>query len=95
MTAPIIKIAEIHKIDGLRIAESLRAVRNKLDGMHVEAVLDFASVLRIDAAGLREMEELASTAEHTDEKICLLHVNVEIYKVLKLAKLSGRFNFRT
>jgi anti-anti-sigma regulatory factor len=94
MTVPISKIAEIHKIDGRHIAESLRAVRTKLDGTEVEAVLDFTSVLRIDPAGLREMEDLAAM-EVTAEKICLLHVNVEIYKVLKLAKLSARFNFRT
>ena len=94
MTIAISKIAEIHKIDGRQIAESLKVVRRKLEAAEVEAVLDFASVLRIDPAGLREMEELANT-EVTGEKICLLHVNVEIYKVLKLAKLSERFNFRT
>lgn len=89
------RIAEIHKIDADHPARSIGAVREKLDGEHAEAVLDFVSVQRIDPAALREMEDLASFAELRADKIWLLHVNVEIYKVLKLAKLSGRFNFRT
>ena len=95
MTIPISKIAEIHKVDGRDIAESVRAIHTKFDAGRVEIVLDFTSVLRIDPAGLREMEDLATISEETREKICLLHVNVEIYKVLKLSGLSGRFNFRT
>lgn len=95
MTAPIPKIAEMHKIDAQHLVESLRAARKKLDGVNVETVLDFTSVLRIDPSALCEMEALATLAEETNDKICLLHVNVEIYKVLKLAKLAPRFNFRT
>jgi anti-anti-sigma regulatory factor len=94
MTVPMSKIAEIHKIDAQHVAESLRTVRTKLDGAQVETVLDFTSVLRIDPPALREMEALATLVEESKDKICLLHVNVEIYKVLKLAKLSARFNFR-
>jgi anti-anti-sigma regulatory factor len=94
MTVPMSKIAEIHKIDAQHVAESLRTVRTKLDGVQVETVLDFTSVLRIDPPALREMEALATPVEESKDKICLLHVNVEIYKVLKLAKLSARFNFR-
>lgn len=89
------KIAEIHKIDADHPARSIRAVREKLDGERAEAVLDFVSVQRIDPVALGEMEELATLAELRADKIWLLHVNVEIYKVLKLAKLSARFNFRT
>lgn len=95
MTALMPKIAEMHKIDAQHVVESLRAVRMRLDGMAVEAVLDFSSVLRIDPSALCEMESLVTLAEESNDKICLLHVNVEIYKVLKLAKLSARFNFRT
>ena len=94
MTVPMSKIAQINKIDAQHVAESLRTVRTKLDGAQVETVLDFTSVLRIDPPVLCEMEALAALAEESKDKICLLHVNVEIYKVLKLAKLSARFNFR-
>lgn len=95
MTLLMPKIAEIHKIDADHPARSIRAVREKLDDEHAEAVLDFGSVQRIDPVALGEMEELVNLAELHADKISLLHVNVEIYKVLKLAKLSGRFNFRT
>ena len=94
MTAAMPKIAEIHKIDANRAVESLRAARKKLDGVNVETVLDFSSVLRVDPSALCELETLAILADESNDRICLLHVNVEIYKVLKLAKLSARFNFR-
>lgn len=94
MTVPIPKIAEIHKINAQHAVESLRAAREKLDAVNVETVLDFTSVLQIDPPVLRELEALAILADESNDRICLLHVNVEIYKVLKLAKLSARFNFR-
>ena len=89
------KIAEIHKIDAEHAAESIRTTRKKLNGTQVETVLDFGSLSRIDPSVLREMEDLANHADERTDKVSLLHVNVEIYKVLKLAKLSARFNFRT
>ena len=95
MTLPVTRIAEIHKIDAQHVAECLSAMRKKLAGRNVEAVLDFTAVARIDPSALREMEALAMLAEESGNKVCLLHVNVEIYKVLKLAKLAERFNFRT
>lgn len=95
MTVPMPKITELHKINAQHVVESLRAARQKLDGVNVETVLDFTSILRIDPAALCEMEALATLAEENGDKVCLLHVNVEIYKVLKLAKLAARFNFRT
>jgi len=88
-------IAEIHNIEPKHAAKSIRAAREKLNGGQVAAVLDFVSVQRIDPAALNEMEELANLADQRADKVSLLHVNVEIYKVLKLAKLSARFNFRT
>ena len=89
------KIAEIYKIDAQHAAKSIRSAREKLDGDAVEVVLDFGSAERIDPAALRELEELANLADVRADKIWLVHVNVEIYKVLKLATLSARFNFRT
>jgi len=89
------KIAEIHKIDADHPAESIRTAREKLNGAQVETVLDFTSLSRVDPSVLREMEDLANLADERADKISLLHVNVEIYKVLKLAKLSARFTFRT
>jgi anti-anti-sigma regulatory factor len=94
MSVPVPKIAEIHKIDAQHAVESLRAAQKKLDAVNVETVLDFTSVLQIDPSVLRELEALAILTDESNDRICLLRVNVEIYKVLKLAKLSARFNFR-
>ena len=56
-------------------------------------VLDFSSVGRIDATGLRAMEEFAGIASDKGVKVALRGVNVSVYKVLKLVKLASRFSF--
>jgi anti-anti-sigma regulatory factor len=56
-------------------------------------VLDFSSVRRIDPNALRAMEKLAGLADGKAVKVVLRGVNVDIYKVLKLVKLTSRFSF--
>jgi anti-anti-sigma regulatory factor len=58
-----------------------------------ELILDFASVRRIDSAGLRAMENLIRAAEEKAVKVCLRGVDVSVYKVLKLMKLAPRVSF--
>ena len=87
------KIAEWLKIDGERIVERLREAGEKLDGAEGEVVLDFSSVRRIDPGALREMEEFADKADHKGVKVVLCGVKVDVYKVLKLVKLTSRFSF--
>ena len=41
------------------------------------------------------LEELASIADDKAVKLVLRGVNVDIYKVLKLVKLTSRFSFLT
>ena len=48
---------------------------------------------RIDPNALTEMEELASLADEKGVKVVLRGVNVDIYEVLKLMKLTSRFSF--
>jgi anti-anti-sigma regulatory factor len=81
------------KVDETRIAQTLREVGEKLDGTEGEVALDFSSALRIDGSVLRAMEELARIAEGKNVKIALRGVNVDVYKVLKLVKLTRRFSF--
>ena len=64
-----------------------------LDTARGDVVLDFSSVRRIDPSALREMEELAGIADEKAVKVVLRGVNVDIYKVLKLVKLTSRFSF--
>ena len=86
-------IAMFLKIDGEHVVEGLRQAQSMLDGASSEAVLDFASVLRVQPKDLAAMEELVKVAEERGVKIELRGVNVGIYKALKLAELASRFGF--
>ena len=82
------------KIDGERVADALQETREKLDSAQGEVALDFSSVRRINPAALRALETLADSADEKAVKVVLRGVNVDIYKVLKLAKVASRFSFR-
>jgi anti-anti-sigma regulatory factor len=81
------------KIDPERVAQTLQEAVGKLDGAGGEVVLDFSSVRRIDPAAIGAMEKLAAAAGEKAVKVALCGVNVDVYKVLKLVKLTARFSF--
>jgi len=81
------------KIEGDRVGPALQEALSKLDGAGGEVVLDFSSVRRIDSGALRGLENLAGSADHKGAKVVLRSVSVDIYKVLKLMKLTRRFSF--
>jgi len=85
--------AEWIEIDGERAVQGLQAARETLDTAQGDVVLDFSSVRRIDPNALRAMEKLAGLADGKTVKVVLRGVNVDIYKVLKLVKLTSRFSF--
>ena len=87
--------AEWLEIEGERVVQTLQTARETLDGAQGDVVLDFSSVRRINPSGLRAMEKLAGIADDKAVKIVLRSVNVDIYKVLKLVKLTSRFSFVT
>ncbi len=80
------------EMDEKLVAEALHSACEKLDGVG-EVMLDFSSVARMDAGALKAMEVLAGAAEAKGIKVVLCGINVDIYKVLKLAKLTSRFAF--
>jgi anti-anti-sigma regulatory factor len=86
-------IAVMFKIDGEGLASALRLASEKLEAANGQLVLDFSSVRRVDPAGLSAMEELAGVADGRGVKLALCGVNIDVYKVLKLAKLASRFSF--
>ena len=88
-------IAAFLKIDEQRLVSSLQEALDELDNAQGEAVLDFSSVCRIDSAGLRTLEEFVRIADEKTVKVALHAVNVDVYKVLKLVKLTRRFSFVT
>jgi anti-anti-sigma regulatory factor len=84
--------AEVHKVNGDNVAQGLEDVCAKLTASDGEVVLDFSGVQRIDPSGLRAIEDLADAADGKLVKVTVQGVNVDVYKVLKLARLSQRFS---
>ncbi|MGI9102692.1 MAG: STAS domain-containing protein [Terriglobales bacterium] len=88
-------ISALHKIDGDNVAGALHAalaeLHNADDG---KFILDFSSVRRVDPAALAALEQLATEADARAVRLVLSGVCVEVYKVLKLARLAARFTFR-
>jgi anti-anti-sigma regulatory factor len=77
------------------VAHALQEARQKLESNQGDLCLDFSSVRRIDPSALKAMAELADAADGKSVKVVLRGVNVDIYKVLKLMKLTSRFSFAT
>lgn len=86
-------IVDWQKVNGEYAAEGLAEACENLSNAAGGMLLDLSAVQRIDPAGLRAIENLAAAAEQKDVKVTLRGVNVGVYKVLKLARLTGRFSF--
>jgi anti-anti-sigma regulatory factor len=80
-------------IDGKDVAQALQEARKNLDSIEGEAILDFSSLRRIDSNELRAMEEFARAADQKAVKVVIRGVNVDVYKVLKLVRLTRWFSF--
>jgi len=75
------------------MAEALQEARETLDAAGGEATLDLSALRRIDPRSLAAMEALAAEADKKGVRIVLRSVNVDVYRVLKLARLASRFSF--
>jgi anti-anti-sigma regulatory factor len=93
MAVPMAMTAVFLNIDDQRVVPALQEAGEKLDSTQGETVLDFSSVRRIDSSALRALEEFARLADEKAVKVVLRGVNVDVYKVLKLMKLTRRFSF--
>ena len=80
------------KIDEKISPTVLREAEEKLLAGDSEVTLDFSSVSRVDAPTLHELAELARIADAKAGRVNLRGVNVEVYKVLKLVKLTQKFS---
>jgi anti-anti-sigma regulatory factor len=80
-------------VNAENVAQALEDVGANLTRSDGPFVLDFSGVRRIDPAGLRAFEDLAAAADEKTVKIIVQGVNVDVYKVLKLARLTSRFSF--
>jgi anti-anti-sigma regulatory factor len=86
-------VVDWQKVDGECLVARLKETREKLAGGDGDVLLDFSSVGRIDSSGLLAVEELAEEAGKKSVKVVLRGVNVRVYKVLKVARLTSRFSF--
>jgi anti-anti-sigma regulatory factor len=86
-------IAAWVKIDQDCAVAGLQEAGEKLDSAESEVLLDFSSLRRIDAAVVTALEEFANKADDKAVRVVLRGVSVDVYKVLKLVKLSSRFSF--
>jgi anti-anti-sigma regulatory factor len=90
----MISNAEWIKIDPERVLHALRQEAvDKVNSAPGEVILDFSSVRRIDSNAAGALEQLADLAGDRSVKVVLRAVNVDIYKALKLLKLTQRFSF--
>jgi anti-anti-sigma regulatory factor len=78
------------KIEVDDLLPALNQARERLACGEGDLVLDFSSVRRVDAAGLKAIEELTALADQKSTKLLLRGVNVGVYKVLKLVSLVPR-----
>ncbi len=84
------------KLDPERVVLALhQEAVEKVNHAEGEVVLDFSGVRRIDSSVVRGLEELAGLADDKSVKVVLRAVNMDIYRVLKLLKLTHRFSFQT
>jgi len=84
--------ADVISIHEQSIVPELREAGKKL-GPGADLVLDFAAVRRIDSSAMKALDELAGIADAKAVKVVLRGVSVEVYKALKLVKLTQRFSF--
>ena len=80
------------KLNGADLVAALEAAGEKLESMQGEMILDFSSVSRISPAGVSAMSDFADSAEERSVNVVLRGVNVDVYRVLKLARLAERFS---
>ncbi len=81
------------KVEGDGISGAIDRVTGELDAAGGELLLDVSAIQRLASTGLRAVENLVQSAEQKAVKVSLRNVNVAVYKVLKLTKLSQRLCF--
>jgi anti-anti-sigma regulatory factor len=80
------------KIDGNNVMADLLKAEESLEGRQ-DLALDLSGVSRIDSAGLERLQRFALRAEDKKIKVALRGVNINVYKTLKLARVTPRFSF--
>jgi anti-anti-sigma regulatory factor len=80
-------------INEKQLVPALHELAEKLDRTGSEIVLDFSAVRSIDSKAVLAIDELAQKADEKSIRVVLRNVNVDVYKVLKLVRLTPRLSF--
>ncbi len=86
-------IAMLRKVDKDNVPSILQEIEKSLDHTQGEVVIDFSSVSRLDGSAVRSLAEFAGKAKANSLRVILRGVNVDVYKVLVLTKLTSPFSF--
>jgi anti-anti-sigma regulatory factor len=86
-------IAVLLKADEKNLSDVLQGARQKLESAGGELVVDLSSLRRVDASLLLAMQEFATMAQGKGAKLVLRGVSVDLYRVMKLVKLTAAFSF--
>jgi anti-anti-sigma regulatory factor len=81
------------EVDETNIVTALEKASNELTGPEGEVLLDCTTLGRFDGNALRALENLARVAREKEVTVAMRGVNAELYKVLKLARLTASFVF--
>lgn len=85
-------VVSILNLNENSMVPALKEAAEKLDGVEVEMVLDCSSIRRLDASSLRAIHDFGRRAEGR-AKVTIRGLNLDGYKALKLARLTGMFSF--
>jgi anti-anti-sigma regulatory factor len=80
-------------IDEGNLISAFEKAAKTLDGEPQQLGVDLSCVPRIDSAGLNAIQDFAHRADEKKVKVVLRGVNVNVYKMLKLARLTRHFTF--
>jgi anti-anti-sigma regulatory factor len=83
----------IVNIDQQCATAALDQANKRLGAAEKELLVDFSSVRRVSAADLQRLAEFANAAKSKNVEVLLRGVNVDVYKALKLTKLTREFGF--
>ncbi len=81
------------KVDEKHTMQDLQAAADSLDRSDSELVIDCSELARLDPRALATLETVANKADEHQVRVVLHGVNVDVYKVLWLVKLTPRFSF--
>jgi anti-anti-sigma regulatory factor len=80
------------KVDEARMVVTLQEIGSKLESTVGDVIVDFSDIRRVDPAALEALTEFVDTADEKAVNVVLRGVSVDVYRVLKLARLAKRFS---